>query len=110
MFVRCVYTLMLCVLKAASCMRLNTPAPAPVLLVLRDIRSPMRCSRRQVQRPLHVQHALQGAYGNRVPYVLEGCRSFAPVTFRPSLLSWYAAAACDTLSMHVERVQSRCVF
>lgn len=30
----------------------------------------------------------EGAYGNRMPYVLEGCRSFAPVTFRQSMLSW----------------------
>jgi hypothetical protein len=30
----------------------------------------------------------EGAYGNRLPYVLEGCRSFAPVTFRQSMLSW----------------------
>jgi hypothetical protein len=42
----------------------------------------------------------QGAYDTRLPYELEGCRSFAPVTFRPSMLSWYVAAACDMLSLH----------
>jgi hypothetical protein len=30
----------------------------------------------------------EGVYGNRLPYVLEGCRSFAPITFRQSMLSW----------------------